>query len=168
MKRYTVVAVLRKDEVLMQYKLRGPFLEVWNLPGGKIEPGEDVIPSGCRELFEETRIIADPADVVQLLDMVYYEEMEAELHLLAVVVPDDTEFTQVEDEPLCWYKRCDIISNMIETAGLLNVPHFVAFAEAHFINQGALLTTSDSCMTGRIDCSKPNQSNIPKPEEHNG
>lgn len=41
---------------------RGTNLLDLGLPGGKVEPGESPVAGACRELFEETGIVARPED----------------------------------------------------------------------------------------------------------
>lgn len=55
-----VAALNEKDELLMVRQFRYPYLEqVIEIPAGKIEPGEDPLQCGKRELYEETGASAD-------------------------------------------------------------------------------------------------------------
>jgi 8-oxo-dGTP diphosphatase len=136
---YTVVVVFRGDEVLLQYKLKGPFINVWNLPGGKVEEGENIAQCALRELFEETDIRVEEKDAQALLSMTYKAVCPARLHLFVTQVPKNTEFKQKEKEPLCWAKIEDVLDNYLPTAGYLNVPHFVALAAASKVSEGAII-----------------------------
>lgn len=55
------VAALAEDgTVAMVRQFRYPFREhIWELPAGKLEPGEDPLPAAQRELSEETGLEAD-------------------------------------------------------------------------------------------------------------
>lgn len=47
------VALLHKSEVLLIQRARAPWLGMWSLPGGRLEPGEDAETCATRELKEE-------------------------------------------------------------------------------------------------------------------
>ena len=134
-KHYTVTAVFRGDEVLMQYKLRGPFTHVWNLPGGKVEKDEDLLTSACREVNEEAAIDIGKHGAVHIATIEYRAGPVALLEFFASLIPDNFNFVQTEDEPLCWVKRDLIKQNIMPTAGYLNVPHFIALAESVLFNK---------------------------------
>ena len=55
-----IAAITDEDEILLVRQFRYPFLkETLELPAGKLEPGEDPLPAGQRELKEETGCEAD-------------------------------------------------------------------------------------------------------------
>lgn len=52
------IVVENGGRILLGKRLSGPFKEQWCLPGGKIEPGEDIEVCARRELLEETGLAA--------------------------------------------------------------------------------------------------------------
>lgn len=56
MKRTTLCFVFRDDFLLMIEKKRGQGAGKWNVPGGKLVPGETAAEAAIRETFEETGI----------------------------------------------------------------------------------------------------------------
>jgi len=135
MQKCNIIVVLREDEVLMQFKLRGPFSNMWNFPGGKIEETDNhVKTSAVRELKEETNIEVNCNELVYLAEFIYHHVCPVNLHILAYRVDKNTQFTQCEDEPLTWTKTQLIIDNKLPTAGYLNVPHIVQLAVEFYKN----------------------------------
>ncbi len=52
------MAVIHNSSVLLVQRLNPPLADLWSLPGGKIELGETPAEAACREVLEETGIIA--------------------------------------------------------------------------------------------------------------
>lgn len=48
------VALIHKDKVLLIQRNRKPYLGMWSLPGGRLEPGETPEQAAQREVLEET------------------------------------------------------------------------------------------------------------------
>ena len=59
------------DKVLMCKRRKEPYKGLYNLVGGKIEPGEDSLSAAYRELHEETNITSDDISIVHLMDFTY-------------------------------------------------------------------------------------------------
>src|SRR5579863_6576578 len=53
------IAVFRNERVLLATRTKPPFVGLFTLPGGHIEPGERVADAALRELTEETGVHAD-------------------------------------------------------------------------------------------------------------
>lgn len=54
-----VVLFSTQDEVLLIKRFNPPFKNCWALPGGFVDPNEDLEPAAKRELAEETNVIVD-------------------------------------------------------------------------------------------------------------
>jgi 8-oxo-dGTP diphosphatase len=60
-----------RDKVLMCLRANEPYLGLYNLPGGKVEPGESGLDAAYRELFEETGITGEDINLTFLMEFVY-------------------------------------------------------------------------------------------------
>ena len=76
--RGPVVAVLavmiRDGRVLLARRANRPDAGLWGFPGGKVDFGESIEAAAVRELFEETRVIGEPLQVLTALDVFDREE----------------------------------------------------------------------------------------------
>jgi len=142
LQEYTVIVVIRGDCVLLQYKLRGPYINVWNFPGGKLENidrnaanrAESYRKGACRELLEETGLSCGISNIINVMDIHYHRpEGKAILAVLAVEVDANWDFTIPgttistynlnEDEPLAWVPILNV--KKLPTAGDNNVWHLL-------------------------------------------
>ena len=63
------------NEVLIAKRQKNQFMAgYWELPGGKVEPGEDHLSAIKRELFEETGITVKDCKLVQKIQHIYPEK----------------------------------------------------------------------------------------------
>jgi len=74
MQGYNVIMIynMHLDKLLMCKRKKDPYKGLYNLVGGKIDPGEDGLSAAYRELYEETSISKDDVTLKHLMDFKYY------------------------------------------------------------------------------------------------
>lgn len=74
MQGYNVIMVYHhnQDKLLMCKRVKEPYKGLYNLVGGKIEPGETGIDSAYRELREETGISREDIVLHPVMEFTYY------------------------------------------------------------------------------------------------
>jgi 8-oxo-dGTP diphosphatase len=86
------------------HKARGGF---WELPGGKVDPGESDAEALRRELHEELSIKADIHD-----ELARHEHGYGDLRILLIVYRTTRtgELTPTEGQPIAWHNRHDLLA----------------------------------------------------------
>lgn len=82
--KYNLCFVLDKDEknLLMCYRSKDPYKGLYNLLGGKIDPGEDYLESAYRELFEESGITKADITLHPFIDFTWHPfQMEMNVYI---------------------------------------------------------------------------------------
>lgn len=78
------VVVFRGDDVLIVKRKNSPNAGSWSIPGGRIEPDEDLHAAVHRELFEETGVRARIVGEIIELDVVF-DDIPHRLHDYAAI-----------------------------------------------------------------------------------
>ncbi|MGA3130037.1 MAG: NUDIX hydrolase [Terracidiphilus sp.] len=72
--------VVDEGRVLLVCRGSEPLKGHWTLPGGLLELGESIIDGVARETREETGLIVEPIELVELIDRIYREAARVRYH----------------------------------------------------------------------------------------
>jgi 8-oxo-dGTP diphosphatase len=102
-----VGVLCRDDQVLIARRSADTHLgNLWEFPGGKVEPGETIYEALIRELKEEIGV--DMIHAEPLMEIPYrYPEKNVLLHVF-LVTDFNGEPEGCEGQPLLWVSRCDL------------------------------------------------------------
>lgn len=125
MKKYNLIMVLNKEEthVLMVHRIKNPYKGLYNLPGGKIDKGEDHLESAYRELFEETGITKNDIELIRYIDFVWHPA-NMSMDVTFGVLHRDVNLVE-EVHPLHWISLDENFFDMSRFAGEGNIGHMV-------------------------------------------
>lgn len=130
MKRFNIIMLVDAagENVLMCHRKKPPYQGLYNLVGGKAEPGEDGLHAAYRELREETGVTAADA-TLRLLATFTYPQGGAGLpayELQAYVGRLRREMTVTGDEnPLLWMPLTENFFDLDKYAGEGSIGHVV-------------------------------------------
>lgn len=125
MVKYNLVMVLNRDEsqILTLYRMKNPYKGLYNLPGGKVENGEDLFSSAYRELEEETGILSEHINLKKFMDFIWYP-IDMEMHVFIGRINREISLRE-EIHPLEWHSINNDFFNMNRYAGEGNIGHMV-------------------------------------------
>jgi len=106
-------------KVLMCKRHKEPYMGLYNLVGGKIEPGENGLAAAYRELLEETGI--SDIKLSHLLDFTYFMS-NIRLEVYVGQLERETEVSGDEKE-LVWLNVSEDFFDMMKFAGEGNIGH---------------------------------------------
>ena len=72
--------VVDEGRVLLVRRGREPLKGQWSLPGGLLELGESLTDGVSREVREETGLIVEPIELIELLDRIHHQEERVRYH----------------------------------------------------------------------------------------
>jgi len=72
--------IVDNQRVLLVQRGSEPLKGHWSLPGGLLELGEPLTAGVAREVLEETGLIVEPVELVELLDRIHHENERVRYH----------------------------------------------------------------------------------------
>ncbi len=72
--------IVRDSKVLLVQRGREPAKGQWSIPGGLIEIGEPRAAAVVREFMEETGLVIDPIELIELIDRIHREGERVRYH----------------------------------------------------------------------------------------
>ena len=72
--------VVNDNRVLIARRGNPPMKGHWTLPGGVLELGETLIEGVIREVKEETGLIVEPIELIELLDRIHKQDGRIQFH----------------------------------------------------------------------------------------
>ena len=108
------------DKVLMCKRRKDPYKGLYNLVGGKMEPGEEGLTAAYRELREETGITG--IELVHVMDFTYYLDGSCRLEVYAGRLAEHVDVHGDENE-LAWIDVREDFFDMRRFAGEGNIGH---------------------------------------------
>ena len=77
--------IIDGERILLVERANAPLQGLWSLPGGVVEPGELLDAAIRREVFEETGLIVEPVEVVEIFERILRDDCgRAEYHYILV------------------------------------------------------------------------------------
>jgi 8-oxo-dGTP diphosphatase len=115
-----LAVVLRDQRALIVQRAQQPNAGRWGFPGGVLELGETVADGAMRELREETGIVAEPAEVLDVHDAVSRDDAgRVQFHYVLVAVRGiwrAGEGVAADDAAaVAWAGRAEIVAGLYPT-----------------------------------------------------
>ena len=136
MKCMNIIAVIdhTSRKMLMCRRRKNPYMGLYNLVGGKIEPGEESAHAAYRELREETGISEAEISLLHFCDFTYYTfDIRLEVWFGKLNAPFDV---RGEENELHWMALQENFFDMTRFAGEGNIGHIVEELRAAGLIEG--------------------------------
>lgn len=72
--------IVQEGRVLLVQRGREPLKGHWSLPGGMVELGESLLAGVIREVKEETGLLVEPVELIELLDRIHRQGERVRYH----------------------------------------------------------------------------------------
>ncbi len=102
-----VAALIFQGRILLVRRVKGDYIGLWGLPGGKVEKDEHLSQAATREIFEESGIRAEFKGFLGLVSELLVEKGKVIQHFLLHVcelVPESTDIKSNAEGKLDWFR----------------------------------------------------------------
>lgn len=72
--------VVHEGRVLLVQRGKAPLKGHWTLPGGVLELGESLVEGVAREVREETGLVVEPIELIEILDRIHKIDSRIQFH----------------------------------------------------------------------------------------
>jgi 8-oxo-dGTP diphosphatase len=72
--------IVQEGRVLLVQRGREPLKGHWSIPGGMVELGESLLAGVIREVKEETGLLVEPVELIELLDRIHRQGERVRYH----------------------------------------------------------------------------------------
>ncbi len=107
--------VVDNGRVLLVRRGREPLKGQWSLPGGLLELGESLTAGVAREVLEETGMVVEPIELIELLDRIHWEDNRVRYHYVIADylcrVTGGTLHADSDADEVRWVERAELNSH---------------------------------------------------------
>lgn len=131
MKKCNVIIVFdeKEENILMCKRAKDPYQGKYNLVGGKVEEGEDLLDAAYRELQEETGITSKDIHLKSLMNF-EYKVTDFELEVYVGKLKGPVKLVE-EVNKLDWINRNENFFDYERFAGEGNIGHMIMQTQIH-------------------------------------
>lgn len=129
-----ISALIRDGKILLIKRIKGDYVGMWGLPGGKIEKEEHLSDAAVREIREESGIDSSFVSFLGLVSEHLIEDGKIASHFLLHVCelePKTTEIKNNQEGELKWFDLRKLPSGEIIPSDLLMIEKMVKLRECN-------------------------------------
>ncbi len=134
-----ISALIKNNQILLIQRIRGDYVGLWGLPGGKVERDEHFSEAAIREVFEESGIKSDFKSYLGLVSEHLVENDQIIQHFLIHICelkPKTTEILTSQEGKLAWFNLDNLqeIKDKIIPSDFLIIEKIVKNQEENYYN----------------------------------
>ena len=130
-------AIIDKEKILLLKRVEYPYAGYWNMPGGKIEFGENPEEACVREAKDETGLDCVSEGLKGIASEIIYEDDNKKAHFLIYVSrlkPLHANTVESSEGELKWFDIKELEKVKITPSDIMMIDEFVLKGKNRFVN----------------------------------